>query len=56
MIMKNNYLCICGHRKARHHNTYVRETPITYCFHCLCRKFKLDNLKYLEMIYEENVK
>jgi hypothetical protein len=52
----DNLICTCGHTKKFH------ILNSTECFHCdvysniykrICTKFKMDNLKYLEMLYEE---
>jgi hypothetical protein len=54
--MGNNAPCICGHGYNNHNNLYL----YVYCSGCYQSKgeevayhdFKLDNLQYLERLYE----
>jgi hypothetical protein len=57
--MKNNPLCICGHRKLFHLHQYIsgRQVECKWYeddddFFCECGKFKLDNLSYIEELAE----
>lgn len=43
-----NSYCTCGHRCQWHSFAWGQ---LGSCITCICDKFKLDNLKYLEKIY-----
>lgn len=52
--------CVCGHNKLSH---YEHEFSWNFSScrtwmgreHCNCQKFKQDNLKYLEDLYNERI-
>jgi hypothetical protein len=48
--MQQNNICICGHRGTRH-ITYSSER--CWSLDCFCTKFVIDNLRYLEDLYEK---
>jgi hypothetical protein len=59
--MMNDLFCVCGHRDLEHRNKkypLLESIVDNDCRYpllinlCLCYKFKLDNLKYLEQLYE----
>lgn len=55
-------ICRCNHKFSKH----VFDSSIIMCEECwnspavkaefICEEFKLDNLKYLEQVYEQKVK
>ena len=55
-MLKNNAPCICGHSNINHVNTQFflrdkREIDVRKAcavHECECKKFKMDNLKFLE--------
>ena len=56
IYVSNTYLCICNHQKWCHANFLDKTLPKCSGGHlpdCTCKKFKLNNLKYLEMLYNE---
>lgn len=61
--MNNDYKCICGHIFKKHKNGNACSKlksinpifPTSTLHYCECAAFKLDNLKYLEMLYEQRL-
>lgn len=66
-MINDKYLCQCGHTLVQHdiacrhmdllHNGSMTEglvLPADEIRYCICHKFKLDNLKYLEQMDADN--
>ena len=49
----NNLICRCGHNKLDHPKRYRGACWYEHESIHPCRKFKLDNLKYLEYFYDK---
>lgn len=65
--MKSNFPCICGHTKFFHEHNGRGEAWVGVCCEpivskhdgklpfCHHNEFKLDNLKYLEIMHKESI-
>jgi hypothetical protein len=53
MNQKENNLCKCGHRQQVHFGACSVSGIMSLAGDCHCEKYVSDNLKYLEMLYEE---
>lgn len=50
-LMKNNFICECGHSfKIHTGHCNVSDPDEDGQHHCYCREFIADNLKYLEYL------
>lgn len=53
MKNQNSILCICGHDKSTH-GSLSCAGYVSGVYWCICKRYKSDNLKYLEEIYDTN--
>lgn len=54
-IKLDNSLCVCGHAEGLHVKGCLWESkefirPFSWCY---CKKFRQDNLRYIEMKYDK---